>query len=268
MEPASIIATLALRYGPKIAESLWATLGKSEDSASKIENATKMMELGLSTMDALKKSFGSDFYDNALSTVVAAVEGEPPSFDFEAGLEHYVRVTPENSTRKSSIESLREELNINLERVAIQMQDKKTSSNNYFIGLMREWERRHNETLGSTEDSSLTFESIARLLDGRRRTYKEVLLILQKTTLGFTGAALILYSVLLAIGSVGTVGVFAWIGTLFMGPPIAIIFGSGLAGALLLAFSRIEFKSIDARSTAVRIAYALLDRAKKSEETK
>lgn len=253
MAPA--LSALALEIGVTLAKKVGTSLTSRSKAEESLKKADAMIATGTSAVSALRKAFGTDF-DEAMT---AALGTGPTTWSFEAGRADYIRVTVPDSAPRDVYRTLRDELNLNLDRVAKGPLQKGTEQQNYFRGAFREWMERFRELAGRQPDAEQTFQVIESLLDGKRRNFSDVFRLLQRTGLGTIGAMLVIQAVLIATST--GVGIVAVISTWLFGIPVVQVGALVVGGGLLFALSRVEFAATNAMSTSVATAYKLLDRA-------
>lgn len=248
-----IISMLAKEIGPNLAGKVIGKLGSGSGSEGKLKKALEATEKGVSLAAALRDNFG-DAFDVVLNE--AANSGNS-GWSFEAGTAEYVKISCEDGN-KTPFEILRAELNINLDRLSSTANKNKIDNLNYFRGVFAEWKRRYETLIGVDEDASATFRDMSVLLDGSDRTFKDALIMLAKTTLGATGALMVIAAVMLATST--SVGLITWISTLIFGAPLMSVAALAIPGVLLLALTRVKFGQTHAMSACVALAYKLLER--------
>ena len=250
-----LIAVLGKEIGLPLAKNVVTRLTSTKPGLSKVEKATAMINSGSSALEAFQKTFGNVDFDKALT---AAIEPGSNGWTYEAGQQEYVRLQKNSGKQKAPASLLREELNLNLDRVIRVYGNKKSDVDNYFLGLLRQWQNRYVELIGEDDDSRQTFQTIESLLDGHRKTFAEVFRMLQKTGLGMAGAALVIQAALIATST--GVGIIAWLTTWWVGIPLLQVAGLAVAGGLLFGLSRMDFSPSNAKSATIAVAYKLLDR--------
>ena len=228
-----------------------------------VERLTALMTSGSSALEAFQKIFGTSTFDKALTEVM---EHGRDGWTYEAGQQEYVRILQYEDAYRTPSTILRAELNLNLDRIIRVYGSKKAVVDNYFLGLLRQWQMRYVDLIGEDDDSRETFQTIESLLDGHRKTFAEVFGMLQKTGLGLSGAALVINAALIATNT--GIGIFALITTWFSGIPFLQVAAWAVAGALLFGLSRMEFSYSNAQSATVAVAYKLLTRHATSSGTK
>lgn len=252
------LTALGLQIGTSLARSVGANLTNRPKAGEKLKRVEALITTGTTAMDAFCKIFGPEFYE-ALNSALGS--GQSP-WTYEAGRADYIRVDAMGGMSRSVHQALRDELNINLDRIARTHGKSGADVHNYFSGVFREWMTRYRDLVGHESDSEQTFEVIECLLDGRRRTFADVFRLLQQTGLGTLGALLLIQAVLVATST--GVGVLAAISTWLFGIPGAQVGALAVGGTLLFALSRVKLVSTNAMSVSVATAYKLLERTAKS----
>lgn len=250
-----LIGLIGKEIGLPLAKKLVSGLASGQDSAGRVEKITALVKNGSTAMAAFQDTFGVVDFDKALTT---AIGNGAKGWTHEAGRQEYVRIERIEGSHRLPTSLLREELNLNLDRIIRIYGSEDSEVNNYFIGLFRQWQERYVELIGDDEDSRSTFKTVESLLDGRRKSFADVFRMLQKTGLGMAGAVLVIQAALIATST--GVGIIAWITTAFMGIPMVQIGALAVAGGLLFGLSRMDFAPSNAKSATIAIAYKLLDR--------
>jgi hypothetical protein len=259
MPAASIPIYLLKTFGPTIAAKLFSALQTKEDGKGKLERALELSEKGASLVEQLRKQFGPDF-DAALTE---AGSTGATGWSYEAGCSEYIKVL-DGADGRSSIDLLRDELNINLDRISLMGNAAKTEVLNYFRGVLSEWKKRYISLLGEDEHAAHSFAAMQSLLDGEQRTYKDALNTIRSAGLGTAGALLIISGGLLATST--GVGVVTMITTFLFGIPLMTVSAFVIPGVILLALSRYKFTDTDAMSSCASIAYRLLEHQRAIQE--
>lgn len=134
----SISLSLMSVLGKPVSDKLISALLKKKNGAQKLEEAGAAMAAGASAVDALKKAFGDDFLKSLTDAMSA---GGIASFDYQAGVSNYMRI--EGTPGGSPAQVLRDELNVNLDRVAL-MSGKELRNQFRYIGTVEQTRlRRH-----------------------------------------------------------------------------------------------------------------------------
>lgn len=249
----SIAVSLASTLGKPVAEKLIKTLGERKNGALKFEQATAAMALGATAIEALKKAFGKDFFptlNEALGT------SSNSSFSYEAGTQGYIQLDDDAGT---PIKVLRDELNINLDRLSV-LEVENINLTNQFTGLVVVWQARCQHFFGAShgEDIQTTLAAIQKILNGETRNYRQIYELMSSTSLGGVGALMVIMGVFIATGTgVGLVSAFS---ILIFGVPWLLVGALVLPGALLLKLAAKKTKPIDEISLSIALAYKLLDR--------
>lgn len=249
-----ILSTLAKTFGPALGAKLLAALSRKEGGEKKLQRAIDSAAGGLSLVAALKAEFGDDFQSELR-------QAKP--FDYEAGTSDYIKIEV-SGQGKASI--LRDELNINLDRISSYPDVDDKQLLNQFRGAFGVWKGRYWDLLGKVDpgdDAKTTFDTIDELLDDSKRTFKEVLGLIAKTAMGTSGALLVISGVLLATGT--GVSIAMAISIFLFGIPWAAVASLVVPGMILAMLSRVNFTQNNAMSTSVKLAYKLLDRLEKNK---
>lgn len=250
-----IAALLGKEIGLPLAKKV--VSGLKTDKPGILEKLNTLIQGGASTVTAFQEAFGADVFDRALSDAIGSNSGSG-KWSFEAGQQEYVRITKEGNGSAWTVALLREELNLNLDRVTRLHSLKNNEAKNYFLGLYREWQKRYIELIGLNADSKNTFETIDNLLDGTKKSFADAFKLLQKTGLGVTGALLVVNAVLLATST--GVGIVTWITTFAFGIPVVQVGAFAASGLLLIALAKMDFVQSNAESATIAVLYKLLDR--------
>ena len=254
------LTALGLEIGITLAKKVGARLINRPKADENLRKADSLIATGTSAVSALRKAFGPEF-DEAMTSAIGT---GPASWTFEAGRADYVRVALPEGPPATVYRVLRDELNINLDRVARGPVRKGTEQHSYFLGALREWMERYRELAGRQPDAEETFRVIESLLDGKRRNFADVFRLLQRTGLGTVGALLVIQAVLIATST--GVGIVAVVSTWLLGIPVVQVGALVVGGGLLFALSRVEFAATNTMSASVAAAYKLLDRAAEQGE--
>ena len=250
----AILAKLATTFGPKIAESLFDKLSNLSNSSKKLDSVAKLIEAGSTTVNALYEVFGSDFLRSLTDAQKQNIQKS--HFTYEAGVDDYLEIVKDSNFEKLDLlRGMRDELNVNLERLSV---CEKETLQSKFLGVFNLWMRRYENFLPLNDDAKETFAVIEKLLDGQKRNFLEVLKMLQKTGLGLAGAGFVLYAVMIATST--GVGIAAAFHTWLLGIPFGQVFGLAGLGILAVGLSRITFSNTNAMSATVKLAYKLIER--------
>lgn len=252
-----VIALLGKEIGLPLARKLVSGLTSGKDATGRVEKITSLVNSGATAVSAFQEAFGVVDFDEALTT---AIGNGRTVFTHEAGRQEYVHIDQNQSAPHTATSLLREELNLNLDRIIRVFGKKNVDIDNYFLGLFRQWQDRYVELVGANDDSREAFKTIESLLDGHRKSFADVFRMLQKTGLGMAGAALVIQAAFVATST--GVGIIAWITTALFGIPIAQVAALAVAGGLLFGLSRMNFAPANAKSATIAVAYKLLDREK------
>lgn len=247
-----LLGLLIKEIGQPVAKKIWAVVSGNEYS-EQLKRAIEAAGRGVPVLQAMQDAFGDTYF----KIVNAAINDGPGPFTYEAGRNDYIKVTFPGNDKLSIVASLRTELNINLERISkLDIKDNPEIIS-YFKGIWSEWKKRYIDTLGISENEKKVFDSIDKLLDGRRRNAKQVYMILSRTMFGTVGALLIIKAVLIIMGiGLGVImNIMIWINGLPFGTIASLI----LLGTILIALATIQFSNKHIMTTCVQIAYKLLD---------
>ena len=207
-----------------------------------------MVAKGVGIIEALRQCFGSEF----VSAFSALRSGSP--YDYESGVSEYIRLESSAYLDFSSLDLLRDELNINLERIMVLGGGGRDLENN-FRGAFSVWMRRYDEIIGSDAASESAFSAIRKLLDGTERSFAEAFKMLQKG-FGLSAAVLAVMAGLVATGT--GVGLVATINMWLFGTPWTAVLGLFSSAAFMFALSRIKVSQTSSMTMAIKLAYQLL----------
>ena len=178
----------------------------------------------------LVKKIRSESYDAILFMLTAKDEEEDIVEAFEAGVDDYLEIVKDSNFEKLDLlRGMRDELNVNLERLSV---CEKETLQSKFLGVFNLWMRRYENFLPLNDDAKETFAVIEKLLDGQKRNFLEVLKMLQKTGLGLAGAGFVLYAVMIATST--GVGIAAAFHTWLLGIPFGQVFGSNIQNVITI----------------------------------
>ena len=241
-------------FGKPIAESLINSLRTKKDGSQRLEDAANAMASGLTAIEALKKSFGKDFLAS-----LNGVLGSSSQFSYEAGTQSYIRL---DDTTASPIRVLRDELNVNLDRLSV-VNAEGMDIKNLFRGLVAVWKERCVQFYGGTHqhDINSTFAAIDNLLTGESRNYRQIYEMLSSTTLGGIGTLMVIGGVFAATGT--GVGVVSAISLALFGIPWLTVGALVLPGSVLVLMAAKKTRPIDEISLAIAMSYKLLERLEK-----
>lgn len=250
---APILAMLAKTVGPILAQSIMEKLLTSKGATSKLQRAMEAMEKGVSVIAALRGEFGDDF----LKAITGSIGGgKNHEWTYEAGISDYIKLSSEESGQEV-ITLMRDELNINLDRLGMIGKVSDDALINYFSGTLGTWRTRYIEKMGTDDKTKEIFDTMDDLLDGTKRTFKDALETISKTSLGGVGALMVLSGVLLATGT--GVGLATSISIFIFGIPWLSVGILVIPGAILLGLTRYKFTNKHAMSTCIKMAYKLLE---------
>lgn len=250
----SLAISLATMFGKTAAEKLLQVLGNRKNGSQRLEQAAAALTSGATAIEALKQAFGKDFL-SSLNEVLGASQG---AFSYEAGTQQYIR---QDADHQSPAQVLRDELNINLDRLTL-LGAKDHDIRNQARGLVAVWGERCRELYGDThkEEIDATLKVIKRLLNGDSRNYKQIYHLLLTTGLNTAGALMIISAALLATST--GVGVVTAISTFLFGIPLLTVGALILGGAILVMLANKKTRPLDDVSLCVALAYKLLGRLK------
>ena len=251
----SISVSLLGMFGKPVAEKLISALQKKKNGAQRLEEASEAMAAGATAVEALKKAFGDDFLAILTDSLDA---GQKSAFDYEAGVSNYIKIKSEPG--KSAVKVLRDELNVNLDRLALAAGKE---LHNQFRGAFSVWKDRYHELLPGVapKKTKEAFDAIDQLLDGRVKSFKDLYKLLARTSLGGAGALLIISGVCLATST--GVGVVTAISTFLFGIPWMAVGILVLPGALMLMLASWKLRGYHVASACIGIAYKHLDSVSK-----
>lgn len=255
-----VLTKLAAIVGPMIAERIVEWLLASKDGKSKMERVVEAINKGVSVIAALHGEFGDKFL-RALSEVMGPKQEHP--WTYEAGTADYQKIDPKK-TGQEELAALRDELNINLDRLTAAGKVVDDALMNYFRGALSAWRQHYAQVLGLDEDAKQTFAAMDELLDGQKRTFKDVLEIISQTSFGGIGALMVISGVLLATST--GVGLATSISIFLFGIPWVSVGVLVIPGAILLGLSRCKFSSKHAMTTCIKMAYKLLEGRERVKE--
>lgn len=252
--PATIfLAGLAKTLGPMVASALLEKLSNSRDSEQKFKRAMDMTTQGVTVLAALKSEFG-DAFQEGLSQVMHTGS----ALSFESGTAEYIQLPADQNDDAGRICVLRDEVNVNLDRVCFAGKNEHDELTNYYRGVLSVWKRRYISLLGSNEDAATTFSAIDDLLDDSNKTFKDVLERLVRTGLGTGGALMTICGVFLATGT--SVGLASSISMFLVGIPWLSVGALVVPGAILVGLSLCQFGSQHKLTMCTSLTYRLLDR--------
>ena len=248
----SIIASLATVFGKAAAEKLIAALRTQEGGSKRLKLAAEAMATGATVIEALKHAFGKDFL-SILNSVLGSSEA---TFSYEAGTQHYIRL---DDSAAPAIQLLRDELNINLDRLIL-LKAKGSDLKNQARGVVAVWGERCRKLSDATkrEDIESTLKTMDALLAGESRNYKQIFELLSKTSLGGAGTLLVIAGVATATST--GVGLASAIWTFLFGISWLTVGALVLPGFLALALAAKKTRPVDDLSLTVAMAYRLLER--------
>jgi hypothetical protein len=252
MAIAEIASMLILEFGPVIGRKIWASINQTSNS-DKLSTIAEQVHNGANFVSSFKVVFGENRFNDILNSCIGERE---IVISFEAGTIDYIELQVQKGIGVAAkIEILRNEININIERVSGKYEGR-TDVLPYFRGIFSKWISRYKKFVGENENVSNAQKQITELLDGSNRSWKEVYGLL-KVSFGMMGALSIIAAVFTAMG-IGA-GIIGKISIILMGIPGGQVAGFALLGTVLLYLSTIKFENKHAINTCIRVAYKLLD---------
>lgn len=248
-----VLTQLSKTFGPAIAAKILNSLRSAKDGDSKLKKVLDAVEHGASVLAALREQFGPDFQ----SVLNEHLIPDANKWSFEAGTQQYIKLCADEYSSK--IDALREELNINLDRLATYAaQNKKMDISNHFRGVFSIWKRRYIELIGTGQDAQSTFSAIDELLDEKKKSFKDAFKAMSKTTLGMGGGILIIKGIFLAAGiGLGLWGsLMYWLQGIAFGPVAAL----AIPGTFMIYLSFKAFSPENAMTACAEMVYKLLER--------
>ena len=256
---AAIEGTLLKMLGGIVGKKLIDNLLDKPNGAQKLERASEAVAKGLGAIDALKRTFGDGF-----TATLNDAMGMPAKarFSYAAGTNSYVRADANPSTPPLAV--LLDELHINLDRIAL-TDTGKAALKNHLRGAFHVWKGRLQELAPDhyAQDAKATLEAIDGLLDDSGKSAPEVYRSLAATGVGTIGALLIASGFSLITGT--GVGVLMAIWIFFMGIPWLHAGAHIVLGLLLIVLIIKLVRRDNSMSTAIQLAYGLLDRCAKAQ---
>lgn len=254
-----IVLALTSLFGKAVSKRLLDALASKPNGAQRLEQASAAMAKGLSAIEALKTAFGDDFLRALNGVLGTSATGR---FSYEAGVASYIKA--DGAPASSPIAMLRDELNINLDRICIATQDK-GALKNQFKGAFSVWKMRFQELAPDHhgKDAKATFDAIDGLLGGNGKSAPEVSRSLVATGVGAVGTLLIANGISLITGT--GVGLLMAIWMFFMGIPWLAAGCLIVLGLLLIALVLKLARPDNTMSKATLLAYGLLDRCAKAQ---
>ena len=249
----SLVVTLAAMFGKPVADRLAKGLLERKNGVQKFEQATAAMAQGLTAIDALKNTFGKEFFIVLNEAIGLSAKA---SFTYEASTQGYIRLEEQGA---EPIRLLRDEFNINLDRLSA-MNLRKSDVRNQFLGMLFIWQERCREYFGPEYcgDINAACDSIRGLVRGEARNHKKVRRSMVSVVLGGVGILMILSGISVAAGR--GVGIKQAIYRFIDGIPWPMVGVLMIPGVLLVMFSIWSNKQDDEITLATSIAYGLLDK--------
>lgn len=209
----SIAMALTSIFGKAAANKLITALTNKPNGAQKMEAAASAMQAGATAIEALKSVFGEEAFFKAMN---AATGKGRSSFSYEAGIAEYVKADTDPPGHPLRV--LRDELNINLERLNLMETIDKRALKNHVRGLFHVWKGRYKVLAHGhyNDDAKTTFEVIGKLLS-EQNTVKDLLKMVGIAGLGGWGLLMIAQAVFIVTGT--GVGILALISFFLFGIP-------------------------------------------------
>lgn len=251
---APVLALLTKSIGPILAQGVIGKLLKTNGADSKMQRVLEATEKGVSIIAALRGEFGDDFL-KALSGSTG--DNNAQGFTYEAGCADYIKLNTE-TVGDARLATLREELNINLDRLTVMRKVADEVLLNYFRGTISCWKKRYIESFGYDDDARKVFAKMNDLLDGNNRKFKGVIENITRICFGGVGLYMMFYGVLLIINE--KVGLWQQIKTKVAGFPMFEVGFLMITGAIFVALSRYKLSNKNAISTCIKMAYDLLEK--------
>ena len=247
----SLVVTWAAMSGKPVADRLAKGLLERKNGAQRFEQATAAMAQGLTAIDALKNTFGKEFF---IVLNEAIGQSAKASFTYEASTQAYIKLEDENV---ELARLLRDEFNINLDRLSV-MDMKKSDVRNQFLGMLNVWESRCENYLGQENHRQIkaSCDSIRSLIKGEITNRKRIKRSIYSVVLGGVGILMIAKGVFAAMGY--KVGVFDTVHLILRGIPWLQVGSMVIFGLLLVMASILSKKQDDEVTQAISIAYDLL----------
>jgi hypothetical protein len=247
-------SALTAIFGTSVGKRLLEALAKRPNASQRMEQAGAAIAKGASAVEALKAAFGNEFM-KALTEALGNAPGA--GFSYEAGVNAYIKADLGGASDPRRI--LRDELNLNLDRIALAGTTNKGALKNHFKGALHVWRRRYQELAPDlyTGNVKAVFKDMDRLLDDTEKSFKDVYKLARITGLGVPGALLLIQGVFLATGT--GVGIVAAISAFIFGIPWLHVGALVLPGAFMVALAAMHLRDDQAMSACVRLAYKLLD---------
>lgn len=133
----SLTTALATIVGKAIATKLIKRLGNKPNGVEKMAAVATAVEQGKNIVEAFHGVFGDDF-QKELNAVMGSGKS---SFSYEAGTAEYIKVDPDPT--RSPLAILRDELNINLDRLRYIETNDKEGLKSHFRGMFHVWRQRY-----------------------------------------------------------------------------------------------------------------------------
>lgn len=250
----SISMALVSIFGKAAANKLIATLTNKPNGAQKMEAAAAAMQTGATAIEALKSVFGEEAFFKAMN---AATGKGRSSFSYEAGIAEYIKADTDPPAHPFQV--LRDELNINLDRLNLMETTDKRALKNHVRGLFHVWKGRYKELAPGhyNDDAKATFEVIGKLLS-EQNTVKDLLKMVGIAGLGGWGLLMIAQAVFIVTGT--GVGILALISFFLFGIPGLWVAALVLGGAICVVVAGKLASLDDGISKCIKRAYGLIER--------
>lgn len=257
----SISVALAAMFGKPVSKKLIDTLLTRPNGTQRLAQASAAMAKGIGAIEALKGAFGSDFLKTLNDVLGSPANGK---FSYEAGVSSYIKADADPTTSPFAV--LRDELNLNLDRISLTDMGKATLKNQ-FRGALHVWKSRFQELAPEyyNDDAKAILSAMDQLLDDTNKTFKDVYRLLSATGIGVIGTLLLISGVFLATGT--GVGIVTAISVFLFGIPWLHVGALVLPGALMLALAAMHLRDDQAMSACVQLAYKLIERGMAAQAT-
>lgn len=260
----TIALSLVSLFGKPLTDGLIRAFTNRKNGQTKLEAAAEAMAKGATAIEALRQAFGKEFLPT-LNEVLAGNRKAP--FAYEAGAQGYIAL---DEGKPLSVRILRDELNVNLDRLAV-LDGEHQVLVNQFRGLFATWEARCLDVAKDLNDVDVnaTLNTIETLLSGEARNYRQVLEMLTRTALGSTGALMVIAGAFIATST--GVGLLAALTATLFGIPWLTVGSLAIPGLLMVFLAKRGVSPKNELSLAVAAAYqllALMEKANNSKTTK
>lgn len=254
-----LTSALTALLGQIASTKLINALTRKQNGPQKLTAAAEAVEKGATAMEALKGVFGDDL-PKALAEAMGAGGS---SFSYEAGTADYIKA--DTDSPHPPLKVLRDELNINLDRINFIDTKNRKGVKNYFRGMLHVWHQRFQALAPEHHDADAkaTFAAIEKLLDDEDKSFKDVYRLVSATGIGGVGTLMVISGVFVAMGT--GVGLATAISTFVFGIPWMTVGALVLPGALLIGLAAIKVTEDQAMTTCVQLAYKLIERCMAAE---